>query len=175
MLKILFRKLLLKLLDADRSVNSIPNNEDCKDCAKRLYNAALLKKESLYDTFIYIFTSKSREELALISKIYYEYYFKTFFELIDSLFSGDFKKTLKTMIYALLNPSEYFANRIHDAIKGLGTNDTLLIRVLITRDEIDLERIKRYYKQLYKKDFYNAVKDDVSGDYQNLLLELIGQ
>jgi len=169
-----FRKLLLKLLEGNRSNNNTPIVEDCKDSAKRLYNVALFKKECIYDTFIYIFTKHSREELSLISKFYYEYYFKTLFELIDSLFSGDFKKTLKTMIYALLNPSEYFANRLHEALKGLRTKDNILIRVLVSRDEIDIERIKKYYKQIYKKDLYNVVMEGFNGNYKNLLLELIG-
>ena len=121
-----------------------------------------------------MFTQKSREELALIAKIYYQWYSKTLFEAIESLFSGDSKKVLKAIIYALLSPSEYFAYRIHKAVKGLGTNDTILIRVLVSRDEIDIERIKRYYKQLYGKDLYTTIKDDISGDYKALLLELIG-
>ena len=53
---------------------------------------------------------------------------------------------LKTIIYTNLFPSEYFAIRVHDAIKGLGTNDNLLIRVLVTRNEIDMPKIKQYYK-----------------------------
>ena len=91
------------------------------------------------------------------------------------MFSGDVRKVLKAITYALLSPSEYFAYRINKAIKGFGTNDTILIRVLVSRDEIDIQRIKRYYKQLYGKSLYEAVKEDVSGDYGQLLLALIGQ
>ena len=170
-----FRKLLLKLLEATRKNNTNPSELECNENAKRLYDVALNKKECIYDTFIYIFTEKSREELALTGKIYYKWYSKTLLELIDSLFNGDFRKTLKAIIYSLLSPSEYFAYRINKALKGIGTKDTILIRVLISRDEIDIERIKRYYKQLYNKRLYDEVKDDVSGDYKNLFLELIGQ
>ena len=90
------------------------------------------------------------------------------------MFSGDVRKVLKAITYALLSPSEYFAYRINKAIKGFGT-DTILIRVLVSRDEINIQRIKRYYKQLYGKSLHEAIKEDVSGDYGNLLLALIGQ
>ena len=169
-----FRVILLKLLEANRENNPYPDEQDCNNCAKALYDASKLKKDKLQETYVYMFTQKSREELALIAKIYYQWYSKTLFEAIESLFSGDSKKVLKAIIYALLSPSEYFAYRIHKAVKGLGTNDTILIRVLVSRDEIDIERIKRYYKQLYGKDLYTTIKDDISGDYKALLLELIG-
>lgn len=57
----------------------------------------------------------------------------------------------------------------------MGTKDTMLIRILVSRDEIDMERIKRYYKQLYKKEMYDDVANDVSGDYKIVLLDLIGK
>ena len=153
-----FRKILKRLLDGCRS-NNYANEQECNENAQRLYTAALNKKESLSDTFIYMFTEKSREEIALIAKIYYKWYSQTLFELIESLFSGDFKRILKAIIYSLLSPSEYFAYRIHKAVKGIGTKDTILIRVLVSRDEIDIERIKRYYKQLYDKSLYDTIKN----------------
>ena len=169
-----FKKLLVKLLKTSRPNNSNPDKLECEDCAKRLFNAVKNKKESFHDTFIYIFTEKSREEIALIGKIYYEMYSVTLIELVDTVFKGDFRKTLKYIIYSLLNPSEFFAYRINKALKGLGTKDAMLIRILVSRDEIDMYRIKRYYKQLYQKSLYDAIKDDTSGDYRTLLLELIG-
>ena len=168
-----FRQILMELLKAERPNNPNPDQKQCEDCAKMLYDAEKLKKEALQSTYILMFTQKSREEFALISKIYYQWYSKTFFDSIESNFSGDVRKVLKAITYALLSPSEYFAYRINKAIKGFGTNDTILIRVLVSRDEIDINRIKRYYKQLYKKELYDAVSDDVSGDYRNLLLAFI--
>ena len=170
-----FRQILMELLKAERPNNPNPDQKQCEDCAKMLYDAEKLKKEALQSTYILMFTQKSKEEFALISKIYYQWYSKTFFDSIESNFSGDVRKVLKAITYALLSPSEYFAYRINKAIKGFGTNDTILIRVLVSRDEIDINRIKRYYKQLYKKELYEAVSEDVSGDYRNLLLALIGK
>ena len=64
------------------------------------------------------------------------------------------KKSLKSNIYALFSPSEYFAIRVKDAIKGFSTDDSLLIRILIIKDEFDIPQIKQYYKQLYGKEGY---------------------
>ena len=170
-----FKKILIRLLDGGRPNKPNPEQEQCENCAKMIYDAESLNKEALHNTYILMFTQKSREEFALIAKIYYQWYSKTILEEIEKMFSGDVRKVLKAITYALLSPSEYFAYRINKAIKGFGTNDTILIRVLVSRDEIDIQRIKRYYKQLYGKSLYEAVKEDVSGDYGQLLLALIGQ
>lgn len=43
-------------------------------------------------------------------------------------------------------------------MNGLGTDDWALIRIIVTRCEIDLENIKDKYKELYEKDLIEQVK-----------------
>ena len=169
------QKILITLLQADRPCNIIPNEQVCAESAKRLYDSQNGKKDNLYNSFVYVFTQKSREELALICKIYYNIYNRTLLEVVESSFSGNGRRVLKAIIYSLLSPSEYFAYRINKALKGFITNDNTLIRILVSRDEIDSDRIKRYYHQLYGITLYEHVSQKTSGDYKNLLLSLIGQ
>ena len=168
------QKILITLLQADRPCNIIPNEQVCAESAKRLFDSQNGKKDNLYNSFVYVFTQKSREELALICKIYYNIYNKTLLEVVESSFSGNGRRVLKAIIYSLLSSSEYFAYRINKAIKGFITNDNTLIRILVSRDEIDSDRIKRYYYQLYGITLYEHVNQKTSGDYKNLLLSLIG-
>jgi len=140
-----FKKILLALLKGERNVNPIPDEQECGYCAKRLYNTQKEKKDNLQDAYLEIFTKKSREELANISRQYYSWYNKTLMEEIERLFSSDTRRIFKAIIYSLLSPSEYFAYRLNKAMKGISTKDTILIRVLVTRDEIDISRIKRYF------------------------------
>ena len=169
------QKILITLLQADRPCNIIPNEQVCAESAKRLYDSQNGKKDNLYNSFVYVFTQKSREELALICKIYYNIYNRTLLEVVESSFSGNGRRVLKAIIYSLLSPSEYFAYRINKALKGFITNDNTLIRILVSRDEIDSDRIKRYYYQLYGITLYEHVNQKTSGDYKNLLLSLIGE
>lgn len=169
------QKILITLLQADRPCNIIPNEQVCAESAKRLYDSQNGKKDNLYNSFVYVFTQKSREELALICKIYYNIYNRTLLDVVESSFSGNGRRVLKAIIYSLLSPSEYFAYRINKALKGFITNDNTLIRILVSRDEIDSDRIKRYYYQLYGITLYEHVNQKTSGDYKNLLLSLIGE
>ena len=168
------KRLLTSLLQCNRSENAHPNDADCQKKAKELFDAGEGKWGTDESVFNKIFTLSSPMELALISRHYHKLSGKTILDAIKKEFSGDMQKLLTTIVYAIISPSEYFATRVNKAIKGWGTNDNLLIRVLVTRDEIDMPQIKQYYKQLYGKDMLADIKSDCSGDYQKLLIELAG-
>ena len=91
---------------------------------------------------------------------------------INNELTGENKKFMSNIVYAILSPSEYFATRVNKAIKGLGTNDKLLIRILVTRYEIDMHLIKQYYSQIYDKNMIDDIKGDTSGDYCKILVKL---
>ena len=164
--------LLISLLQGKRSTNTKPDPNRCAAIAQEIYNAGEKKLGTDESVFNKYFCSLSPYELACVAQNYHKLTGHTILQAIDKEFHGDSKKALRTIIYATLSPSEYFATRVNDAIKGWGTKDHLLIRILISRDEIDMPQIKQYYKQLYGKDMVQAVKSDISGDYQKLMIEL---
>jgi annexin A7/11 len=169
------RTLLIALLQCQRGTNTNPNQAQCAEIAQEIYKAGEKKLGTDESVFNKYFCTLSPHELAAVSREYHKLTGHTILQAIDKEFSGDSKKTLKTIVYATLSPSEYFATRVNYAVKGLGTKDHLLIRVLVSRSETDMPQIKQYYRQLYGKDMVADVKADVSGDYQNLLVSLISK
>jgi annexin A7/11 len=165
-------RLLVSILQCKRSENNNPNMNECAAQAKELFDAGEAKWGTDSAVFNKIFTGCSPAEIACIAREYHKISGHTILDGINKEFSGNTKKALRSIVYATISPSEYFATRVKDAIKGFGTNDHLLIRVLVTRDEIDMPQIKQYYKQLYGKDMIEDIKKDISGDYRNLMIEL---
>lgn len=167
-----FKRLLISLLQCNRSENNNPNQSECEKKAKELYAGGKGKWGTDESIFNKIFTLSSPNELATISRAYHKQTKKSLIEAIDDEFSGDMKRLLHAIIVAVISPAEYFATRINKACKGMGTNDELLTRIIVTRDEIDMPLIKQYYQQLYKKDLIDVIKSETSGDYRKLLVEL---
>jgi hypothetical protein len=166
------QKILITLLQGRRSHNTHPNQAQCQAIAKEIFDAGEAKLGTDESVFNKYFGTLSPYELACVAQHYHKLTGHTILDAIDKEMKGDSKKAYRTIIYATLSPSEYFATRVNDAIKGFGTKDRILMRVLITRDEVDMPTIKQYYKQLYGKDMVEAIKNDISGDYQKLMVEL---
>ena len=165
-------KLLVSILSCNRSENSKPNQQTIEQYAQQLIKGGIKRLGTDEKLFIDILTKCSTQELQLLAQVYEKQAGESLLKSIDKEFSGNLKKTLKTIIYANTAPSEYFASRVYEAVKGAGTKDKLLMRILITRDEVDMPQIKECYKKLYGKDMVQAVKTDTSGDYKKLLVEL---
>ena len=168
-----FKRILISLLSPNKYTNSKVNKEQCEQLARNLFDIVQSKKGLDTQTLIAYFTQKTQVEFQLISQYYYKLSGQTIMQLVEKEYSGDLKKCLKGIIYALLSPSEYFANKINKAISGIGTNDDMLIRIIVSREEIDMYRIKKYYKQIFKKDMIEDIKNDTSGEYSNLLVALL--
>lgn len=57
---------------------------------------------------------------------------------------------------------------------GMGTRDTLLIRIMVLRSEIDMQDIKMEFQRKFGKTLESFIRSDTSGDYRRGLLCLAG-
>lgn len=86
----------------------------------------------------------------------------------------EYLKLLRAAIECLKTPEKYFEKVLRVAIKGLGTDEWDLTRVVATRAEVDMERIKEEYNRRNSVTLDRAITGDTSGDYERMLLALIG-
>jgi annexin A7/11 len=170
-----FRNLLIALLQCNRSQNPNPDPNMCQADAQALYSAGEGRWGTDESTFIRIFANRSPAEMAMINDCYTRLRGRGLLKAIDKEFSGDIKKLLQTVVGGLLDPAGYFASRIREAVKGLGTNDSKLVRVIVSRSEIDLRLIKQAYRTIYARDMLHDVRDDTSGFYRDILTGLISR
>ena len=58
----------------------------------------------------------------------------------------------------LRNKAEQFAKRLYDCMQGLGTDDDTLVRVVVSRCEVDMVQIKQLFQKNYTKDLGAYIK-----------------
>jgi len=167
-----YKKFLISLLQCKRSENSVPNDEECKKLAEDLYKAGEGKIGTDEATFNKVFALSSPPELFSINNFYSQLSRRSLSEAVDKEFSGNLKLALMTILESTISPQNYYAKRINKAVKGLGTNDKMLIRNLLSREGIDMREIREAYKNIFGKDMVQDIKDDTSGDYQKILVTI---
>ncbi|KHG29092.1 Annexin D5 -like protein [Gossypium arboreum] len=168
------KKLLLAYVSTSRYEGLEVDREMAMKDAKALYKAGEKRLGTDEKTFIRIFSERSRAQLAAISAAYHDMYGGSLKKAVKSETSGKFERGLLTILQCSENPAKYFAKALHKAMKGLGTDDTTLIRIIVTRTEIDMQYIKAEYLRKYKKTLNDAVHSDTSGHYRTFLLSLLG-
>ena len=162
-----FKKLLLQILQSERSTNQSPDVDQCKKLAEDLEQE---ESENLtVDSPIInsIFIKSSPQELVSISKEYNKSTQKLITQTINEHFKGNVKNLLNAILMAKISPSEYYANVIHESID----DEDIILKVIISRAEIDFTQIKKYYLKLYENNVVNDIKKDPH-EYTNLLVAI---
>ena len=71
----------------------------------------------------------------------------------------------------------YFSEKLRDSMKGIGTDEQLLIRTLISRSEKDLNDISHYFEEHNYGDgktLKQWIIDDTKGSFRTALLTIAG-
>ncbi|XP_076936661.1 annexin D5-like [Bidens hawaiensis] len=168
------QKILLAFLSKPRDESMEVDREMAAKDAKALYIAGEKKLGTDEKVFVQIFSERSRAHLVAINTCYHDMYGGSLKKAIKKETSGLFERALLTILQCAENPGKYFAKVLYKSIKGLGTDDTTLIRVIVTRTEIDMQHIKAEYHKKYKKSLKDAVHSDTFGHYRSFLLSLLG-
>jgi hypothetical protein len=168
-----FRKVLIAMLQCQRHENNYPiNTTELQSEAQRLYKAGAARWGTDESVFTQIFTTRSPAEIATIAQFYQQIAGVDLYTSLKKEFSGNAENVLKAIFEASIDTPKYFATRIRDALQGAGTKDKQLIRIIVSRCEIDLKDIKQAYFKLYNRDMITDIRNDTHGDYKKILTQL---
>lgn len=81
---------------------------------------------------------------------------------------------LRAAVTCLIRPEQYFVEVLRKAINKIGTDEGALTRIITTRAEVDLQVIAEEYQRVNTIPLDRAIVKDTNGDYEKMLLALIG-
>ncbi|XP_053103498.1 annexin A13 isoform X4 [Hemicordylus capensis] len=168
-----FRKILLSVLQANRDQEIKINENLAQNDAKDLYEAGEGRWGTDELAFNDVLAKRNYMQLRATFEAYKQLTGKDIEDSIKSETSGDLEKAYLTLVRCSRDCQAYFATCLYDAMKGAGTDEETLIRIVVTRAEIDLQTIKEKFQQMYNKSLAEAIQSDTSGDFKKLLIALL--
>ncbi|KAF2885539.1 hypothetical protein ILUMI_20607 [Ignelater luminosus] len=168
-----FKRLLVSLVQGNRDENQGVNEAQATQDAENLIKAGEAKWGTEESEFNAILVTRSYQQLRQTFAEYERLAGKDIEEAIKKEFSGNVQKGLLGIVKCVKSKVGYFAERLHDAMSGLGTKDKTLIRIIVSRSEIDLADIKQAFVDKYGKSLENWITGDTSGDYKRVLLAVV--
>lgn len=189
-----FKRLLVSLCQGNRDESGATDPDAAKADATALLRAGELMFGTDESVFNSIMCQRNYEQLKLIFKEYNQMTGHSLEQAIKNEFSGDIKDGFVAIFRCVNNKAEFFAHQLMKSMKGLGklllngpisfhlmiasilgTNDRQLIRLVVTRCEIDMTEIKEAFQRLFNESLKDCIKGDTSGDYKHALYALIGE
>jgi annexin A7/11 len=122
-----------------------------------------------------VFMTSSRAQLRAMMEAYRRISDYDLRRIVEKEMSGDLEFAFVTLVEAARDVPGYFAERAYRAMKGAGTDDDTLIRVVVGRAEKDLEEVKAKFLDKYSKHLGTMIKGDCNGDYKRMLLAICGE
>ncbi|XP_062381579.1 annexin A4-like [Sardina pilchardus] len=169
-----FRRLLISLSQGNRDERENVDISLAKQDAQKLYSAGENKVGTDESQFNAVLCARSKPHLRAVFHEYQQMCGREIEKSICREMSGNLEDGMVAVVKCIKNTAGYFAERLHKAMAGAGTKDRTLIRIMVTRSEVDMLDIRQEYMRQYGKSLYNAISGDTSGDYKKLLLKLCG-
>ncbi|XP_061118753.1 annexin A4-like [Conger conger] len=170
----MFQRVLVSLLTAGRDESNKVDQALAVQDAKDLFEAGEARWGTDEVKFLTVLCVRNREHLLQVFQEYQKLSGRDIEASIKREMSGSLEDAFLAIVKCIRSKPAFFAERLYKSMKGLGTTDTVLIRVMVARAEIDMLDIKAEFLKMYGKTLHSFIKGDTSGDYRKILLELCG-
>ncbi|XP_064152716.1 annexin A3a [Anguilla rostrata] len=169
-----FETALLILAEGNRDEGKTADPEKAKKDAKALYEAGEKKWGTDESKFIDILCHRSVPQLRKTLVEYKAISGKTLQQSIEGEMTGPLEDLLVAVVKCVKNVPAYLAERLRNSMKGIGTDEATLNRIMVSRSELDLLNIRAEYKKMYKCSLLSSIASDVSGVYGDCLKIICG-
>jgi len=168
------RNLLVSLCNAARDENPNVDGGRAKKDAQDILEAGEKQWGTDEAAFNMVLCTRSFPQLRATFEAYRAIAGKGIADSISSETSGALQEGFLAVVGFVWDSYLYFATRLHNSMKGAGTDDSTLIRLIVTRSEVDLKHVAKAFQKQYGKHLQDFIRDDCGGDYRKLLLGVLG-
>ncbi|KAM8743326.1 annexin A1-like [Acanthopagrus schlegelii] len=169
-----FTTALLALLKANKAESTDVDNDLARRDAETLFEAGENTSGVNVSAFIDVLTTRSGPQLKKTFQQYACVSDVTLPKALDMELRGDIEDCLIDIVKCAWNTPAFFAEKLHLAMNRHGTCEKTLIRVMVSRSEVDLKRILEEYRAMYDVSLQEDILKETKGHYRDILLGLCG-
>ncbi|CAL6107837.1 Annexin_2 [Hexamita inflata] len=121
-----------------------------------------------------VITKCTVEDLFQVNRTYYASYGMSLIRLLENQTSGNFQKLI---CGSFEGRYQYWARKIREAVKGRGTDERVLIELILMANAEDMAAISEEYFRMTQMDILDDISDDIArkADWAKLLRGWISQ
>jgi len=168
-----FRNLLVSLCNVSRDESWATDHLKANQDARQLKRDGEDRRGVNPDTFNKILATQNFAQLKAIFGEYEKIAGHPIEKAVEGEFGGDNRAGFLAVVKCVRDRDAFYAEALYNSMKGLGTRDADLIRLVVSRAEVDLADIRAVYASKYKVALETAIKDDTSGAYKDAWIALV--
>ena len=171
-----FAQFLLAIMDTERPFEQTISGNQAYAIAGEIAKHGSVAYSSDVNLFKKIFLERSREDLIIISRVFFETEQKNLYDFFEeenieqkSLFDEKEEekkvrnkniKLIKAILFGIIAPAQFFAKKIISSLSGFSSDINTLLRVLINREELDMNAIRDYYVRETNSDMIKDIENE---------------
>ncbi|XP_076823107.1 uncharacterized protein LOC143469334 isoform X2 [Clavelina lepadiformis] len=122
-------------------------------------------------TIIEILSNRTKIQRQVIARAYKDKYDDDLLKELESELDGDLKSVVQHLMW---RRSELDARAIRKAVKGLGTDEAVLIEILCTQSSQEIEEIKKDYAEIFPgRNLQQDIEKETSGEFKKFLAAIL--
>uniref|UniRef100_A0A8C6SZ94 Annexin n=1 Tax=Neogobius melanostomus TaxID=47308 RepID=A0A8C6SZ94_9GOBI len=154
----MFQRVLVSLLTAGRDEGNKVDDAQAVLDAKDIFEAGEARWGTDEVKFLTVLCVRNTSHLLKVFDEYKKISGREIEESIKREMSGCLEDVFLAIVKCIRSKPAFFAERLYKSMKGLGTTDSVLIRIMVARAEIDMLDIKAEFKKMYGKTLYSFIK-----------------
>ncbi|XP_069061939.1 annexin A10 [Pleurodeles waltl] len=166
-----FRDALMNLVQGIREEGYSDPGMAAQDAAV-LWDACQRRTGEHKNMLQMILCNKSYQQLWMVFQEFQNISGQDLVNAMSECYDGYFQQLMVAIVLCVRDKAAYFAYRLHSAFHDFGFHNKTVIRILISRSEIDLMNIRKRYKERYGKSLFHDIKHFTSGHYKQALLAI---
>ncbi|XP_011094164.1 annexin A3 isoform X1 [Sesamum indicum] len=170
-----YQKQMLMALSASHKAHHADVSQHIAKCdARRLFQTGEGRPGAIDEAVVLeIFSKRSIGQLKLTFFSYKHIYGHSYTSFLKNEDSGEFEDAVRVVVKCICSPPRYYAEALYGCLKGTTNDKAALVRVMVSRTEVDMDEIRCNFKKKYGVELKNVICETTpEGNHRDFLVAL---